>query len=410
MRILVITHYLPWPLNSGGNAAQFSTLKCLAQDHQFTVVCVLQKAEQLALPAVRFVGVPNDSSAPGRNRFFRSARKLYRWVREFFLAPASTSAPLPFYPFDLVSPGLLATVTAELAKGVDLCQVEYAELLTLGPWLPAGIPKIFIHPQIHYVYVQRFIEARGNANGYSSYMEAVIRAQEIAYLKFFQTIVTFSREDQKILQALALGGKVVSSPFPLPADVQIPERIPDAFNGTFFFLASEAHSANRDALEWMLAAIWPTIVKTLPDAKLQIVGEWTEKSRAEKSGPTVAFTGFVEDLSKTLSGGVMLVPVRIGSGIRVKILIALALGVPVVSTTIGNEGIDVADGKEVLLRDDPASFAAAAIELARNPTLWRSLAAAGKEVVQKNYAPETVRRQRNEIYAELRARHAASKP
>jgi glycosyltransferase involved in cell wall biosynthesis len=160
----------------------------------------------------------------------------------------------------------------------------------------------------------------------------------------------------------------------------------------------------------MLAAIWPTIVKTLPDAKLQIVGEWTEKSRAEKSGPTVAFTGFVEDLSKTLSGGVMLVPVRIGSGIRVKILIALALGVPVVSTTIGNEGIDVADGKEVLLRDDPASFAAAAIELARNPTLWRSLAAAGKEVVQKNYAPETVRRQRNEIYAELRARHAASKP
>lgn len=100
----------------------------------------------------------------------------------------------------------------------------------------------------------------------------------------------------------------------------------------------------------------------------------------------------------------MLVPVRIGSGIRVKILIALALGVPVVSTTIGNEGIEILDGREILLRDDPDDFAAAAIELARNPALWRSLAIAGKDAVQKNYSPETVRIRRNQIYERLLAR------
>ena len=412
MRILVITPYLPWPLNSGGNAAQFSTLKCLARDHQFVVVCPLHQPGQLAaiaqlkreLPEVRFVGVADYSQPQYRSRFLQIARDIYRSAREFFLSPANSSPPLPDYPFNLAPASLLAAVALELEKGADICQVEFVEMLALGAWLPKNIPKLFIHPQIHFVYARRFIEAKGDASGYAGYLEAVIRAQEVAYLNFFEAVVTFSREDQKILQSLPISGEVIASPFPVPADIHLGQEIPDGFDGSFFFVASETHSPNRDALEWLLASIWPKISKALPSATLQIVGDWTEKTKRQKAGPAIVFTGFIEDISSTLQGGIMLVPVRIGSGIRVKILIALALGVPVVSTTIGNEGIEILDGREILLRDDPDDFAAAAIELARNPALWRSLAIAGKDAVQKNYSPETVRIRRNQIYERLLAR------
>src|ERR1700722_149585 len=249
MRILVITPYLPWPLNSGGNAAQFSTLKCLARDHQFVVVCPLNQPGQTdaltqlkrELPEVRFVGGADDSQPQYRNWFLQIARNIYRSAREFFLSPANSSAPLPDYPFNLVSPSLLAVVNLELENGADICQVEFVEMLALGAWLPKNIPKLFIHPQIHFVYARRFIEAKGDANGYATYLEAVIRAQEVAYLNFFETVVTFSREDQKILQTLPLNGEVIASPFPVPADIRAGHEIPDGFIGSFFFVAYETH-------------------------------------------------------------------------------------------------------------------------------------------------------------------------
>ena len=97
----------------------------------------------------------------------------------------------------------------------------------------------------------------------------------------------------------------------------------------------------------------------------------------------------------------MLVPVRIGSGLRVKILTALAQGVPVVSTRVGGEGLLVQDGREILVRDEASEFAAAAVELAGKPELWRRLAMAGRAAAVKHYSAEEVRRRRNEIYASI---------
>jgi glycosyltransferase involved in cell wall biosynthesis len=102
----------------------------------------------------------------------------------------------------------------------------------------------------------------------------------------------------------------------------------------------------------------------------------------------------------------MLVPLRIGSGLRVKILAALTLGIPVVTTSIGAEGLLVNHGVEVLVGDSPEDFAKAAIKLAKEPALWSSLARDGQAAVKRNYSPAAVRTRRNEIYRSL----AAGKP
>ena len=97
----------------------------------------------------------------------------------------------------------------------------------------------------------------------------------------------------------------------------------------------------------------------------------------------------------------MLVPLRIGSGIRVKIMVAMAQGVPVVSTTVGCEGMLMRDGQDLLVRDSGTAFAAAAVELARTPALWKELAASGQAAIIQNYSPESVRLRRNQIYNAL---------
>src|SRR6185312_11616650 len=104
----------------------------------------------------------------------------------------------------------------------------------------------------------------------------------------------------------------------------IAAAVESGFDGNFVFLGSEAHRANADALAWLLKAIWPAILAELPGAELKVIGDWTPAWRAAHARERVSFCGFLPDLAPALRGSIMLVPLRVGSGIRVKILAALA--------------------------------------------------------------------------------------
>jgi glycosyltransferase involved in cell wall biosynthesis len=137
------------------------------------------------------------------------------------------------------------------------------------------------------------------------------------------------------------------------------------------------------------------MLRLLPSSRLVVIGKWDESFEAKHSSSRVAFAGFVEDLPAILRGGIMLVPLRIGGGIRAKIIAAMAQGVPVVSTSVGCEGLLVKDGQDLLVRDDVPGFAAAAVQLAAEPQLWRRLATAGQASVTQHYSPAGVRNRRN---------------
>jgi len=412
MRILVATSYLPWPMTTGGNAAQFATLKCLARDHQFVVVALIYSSDQRAdltqlqraLPDVRFIVVETWKQQQGifSVQFaVKMARKIYTAAKALSKSQNSGSPATPYFPFHSLPAKFIQVLNEELRKGVDIFQAEFAEMLPLGAWLPQSLPKLFVHHQVHFRYAQRFIETKGDANGYGDFLVATMRAQEIAFLKYFDTIVTFSHDDSAALKPFLNGTTIETSPFPLPSDLQVAEGKPVPSNGTFCFLASEEHFPNRDALAWLLGEIWPRISGALPSAKLNVVGVWSGKTQKALSGPKINFTGFVPDLSPIMKGSILLVPVRIGSGIRVKILAALALGVPVVTTTIGGEGLNEMNDKGMLTRDGADEFAAAAIRLTQDNELWQSMCIAGRNAVQANYSAESVRIRRNQIYDRL---------
>lgn len=406
MRILIATPYLPWPLNTGGNAAQYSTLESLREDHEFTLVAPFYRTEQASfvrelaakLPNVRVRGV--FCGGPTESGIDKTVRWAKRTARRVLRRPLLLGDGLPYYPFNPLPAPFIHAVHEELQRGVDLVQAEFAEMLPLGLWLPPQVRRLFIHHQIHTIYGERFLQAN-TSDPYSEYLTTWMSRQEQMYLQHFDGIVTFSDEDRRILSTWAGLKQVFTSPFPVPTDVGFATTLAPAFNGQFTFLGSEDHDANRSALSWLIKEIWPKIRSELPNSQLEVIGRWSESWQSVHPAEKMRYVGFLPSLAEAIQGRIMLVPLLVGSGIRTKILAALAQGVPVVTTKVGAEGLLAQEGIDLLVSDDANGFAAAATELAKSPEKWLALSRSGHRTVQKNYAPEQVRHRRNEIYAAL---------
>jgi glycosyltransferase involved in cell wall biosynthesis len=156
---------------------------------------------------------------------------------------------------------------------------------------------------------------------------------------------------------------------------------------TLIFSGSLSYSANYDALRWFLAAVFPCIQRAVPDVRLRVTGSTEGIDRAGlPGGGAVEYTGYVDDVRPLVaSSWVSVVPLRHGSGTRLKILEAMALGTPVVSTAKGAEGLSVTPGEDIILRDDPDGFARGVVELLQSSEHRRRLADAGRLLVRARY-------------------------
>lgn len=145
---------------------------------------------------------------------------------------------------------------------------------------------------------------------------------------------------------------------------------------------------NRDAVQFFLAEIWPCIVHARPSARFLIVGRNPPAAfvARHRRDPQVSFTGTVPDTAPYLArAAVAVAPLRVGSGTRLKILEAAALGKPTVATPLGAEGLEFTPGREILLATEPAAFAAAVLDLLASSVLRRRMGAAAQARVHADY-------------------------
>ncbi len=152
------------------------------------------------------------------------------------------------------------------------------------------------------------------------------------------------------------------------------------------FLGNMNYAPNADAARWIVEKILPRIVAARPDSELRLVGIAPDGLQASLTRPGVTFTGFVEDLRTVFADcSVALLALRYGAGTKLKVLEALAHGVPVVTTAIGSEGLNARDGVQLLVRESAADIAAAVLLVADNPELAASLGRAGREFVVRSH-------------------------
>ncbi len=178
------------------------------------------------------------------------------------------------------------------------------------------------------------------------------RFYEIPIYKNFDKIFAICRTDQTYITKIS--GKKVEV---LPPVINKPAKyIKNRINGSILFIGSLKWYPNKDAIYWFLTKIYPMIIKKLPNVKIDIIGHLPRRT-VFQNYPGVVFHGYQKDIEKFYQkAGVFIVPVRYGSGIRIKVLEAIAHKIPIVSTTSGLAGIEIKSLEDFLIADKPKEF------------------------------------------------------
>jgi len=152
---------------------------------------------------------------------------------------------------------------------------------------------------------------------------------------------------------------------------------------TLIYPGALSYDANHDAMAYFLSAVLPLIRRERPDVRLRVTGRATPSQIATLPNTEgVEFTGYLDDVRPAVARAwAEVVPLRKGGGTRLKVLEALALGTPVISTSKGVEGLVLQPGRDVLVADTPADFAAQTLRLLRSPALRADMAAHGRRTV-----------------------------
>lgn len=164
------------------------------------------------------------------------------------------------------------------------------------------------------------------------------------------------------------------------------------------FVGGFRHPPNVDAALWFGREVWPHIQQALPGVRLYLVGDSPPREVVALAGGDVEVTGYVPDVGEYLRRvRVSIAPLRYGAGVKGKINQSMSFGVPVVATTIGVEGMHLNPGLEVLVADDPSSFAAAVLRVHEDEELWARLAEGGRRNIAAYFSKEVARRTLREI-------------
>lgn len=164
---------------------------------------------------------------------------------------------------------------------------------------------------------------------------------------------------------------------------------PFALRQDLVFLGSFKHHPNVDAVTYFVKEILPLVRREIPQARLRIVGSGMVPEVASLAGDAVEVVGYVADLDPILdSARLMVVPLRFGAGVKGKINSAMAAGLPVVTTTVGAEGMGLEDGSSARIADDPTHFSKAVVELYSDPVAWETIAGGARLLLGHQFSPE----------------------
>jgi len=196
-----------------------------------------------------------------------------------------------------------------------------------------------------------------------------------------------SAEEKRLVEQLAVHGFPVAV---VPNGVDVNSYAGDFGSpepDSLIFSGALTYGANWEAMQFFLTQVFPLVKAQRPDTTLRITGhtDGTSQERLPQQ-PGVIFTGYLEDVRPAIAQSwISVVPLRRGGGTRLKILEAMALGTPVVATAKGAEGIEARPGQDLLVADDPASFAQAVVRLLANPALRQQLSSNGRRLVKQQY-------------------------
>jgi GT2 family glycosyltransferase/SAM-dependent methyltransferase len=237
---------------------------------------------------------------------------------------------------------------------------------------------------LHHIREARRLRLEGEEPD-SDFVE--VRGVERLLIRRSDLVATVSAEEEKVVQAFVHGTATVVLPNvhgPVVGDLPGFDERSD-----LLFIGSYLHPPNIDAMLWFVQEVMPLVTARVP-AHLTILGQEPPDEVRRLAGPDVTVTGYVPSVDEYFRRArVFVAPLRYGAGVKGKVGQAMTYGLPIVTTQIGAEGMGIVDGIHALVRDDPAAFAEAVVDLLASAELWNRIAAGSCELVRQ-YSPEAM--------------------
>jgi polysaccharide biosynthesis protein PslH len=383
MRLLFLTETIPYPLDSGGRIKSYHTLRMLSSAHEVHCHALVRDRALLggktALEAVacRVVLHPVPRT----------------WPRELASAAVSQITRTPF----LVRRHFHRAVLGQLRSASDRVRFDavycdHLSMLEYGRRL--GLPIVLDAHNVEFEIIRRHAATLGRSpvRLLAEVEWRRLRRYEQRWYRECRLIFSVSDVDAARIRSLAGRGVPVTT-VPIAVDAASLPPAAGSLEPRILFVGGLHWPPNADAVTYFARDVLPLVRAAVPDVTFTVVGRDPDTvARAIGDTRGIEFAGHVADLAPYYDRcRAMVVPIRSGSGMRVKILDALARGVPTISTTIGAEGIAVRSGEHLLVADDQASFASAVVEVLSNEMLAASLGRAGRALVADCYDTPVIR-------------------
>lgn len=389
MRILWVATKPPWPMRDGGRVVAVNTLRALRADgHECVVVSPFDPAREdraRLTAALRDVCEPHLVAAVPRSFgvsiVLACARGLPITIARHAVAPVTREMErlMSDRPFDVVhAEQLQALVQCDPAHRPSVPIVLRSHNVESDLWAALATLRPLLRPLVR----------RESAR---------LARHEAQAVRQVAAVVALTARDAERLRSLSRrrdGIHHVAAPFP----AGLPHATAALRGEPPVVLLAGGWLPNRDGATWFCRILWPEVLAQCPRGVLHLFGPVP----GVRSSPQLEVHEAPEDSREAFPpGAILAVPLRIASGVRIKILEAWARGAPVVATPEAAAGLDTSDGKELLIAPDPRGFATAVRRLHADTALARASVDAGRALLRARHDPARVARRLVEIYAEV---------
>jgi len=390
VKVLFLVRDLPWPPNSGARLRAHNLLVRMARQHRITVLGYWPPERNLPPEAELFDAVVPVPEPPRPNKLAFAAGLI-----------ANIASPTPYAVSKHLSREMQSAVERVASqKNFDLVHCDSLPLAQYALAVPR-IPKVLDEHNVEASIWRRHANCQGSMlkRLYAAIQASKMNRFEQQVCSKFDCCIAVSELDAREIKTHYGARNVVVVPNGVDTKLFTPFET-QAVPGRIVFTGSMDWLPNQDAVLYFAESIWPLVKRRLPHASFEVVG----RRPPESIKRTATQHGFhlvadAPDIRPHIAEAeVVVVPLRVGGGTRLKILEALSMAKPVVSTTIGAEGLELAHGTHILLADNPRDFADRICALLTNPGIRAKLGDNGRHLVVRHYDWDIAARALNEAW------------
>jgi glycosyltransferase involved in cell wall biosynthesis len=397
VRLLFLCVASPYPANNGRRMRTRALLQALASEgHDLTLLTFAEPGELAGVSTAFAECCREVRCVPLTLKSVTSSIDLFARLRGLFSAK-------PYFVQKFASSAMRQLIREHLGRG-DYDVVVCDTICSMVNLPPSPLPLLLDSVDVQHVILQRYLALEHNpAKKLYAWLEArKMRRWEEGACQMSALNLACSEYDARLLQSLAPASRVVVVPNVIDVDSYAVSADSDGL--TVLYQGGMDWFPNRDAVDYFVVEILPELRKLVSGVRFVVAGRRpSDEFRGRyASMQDVEFTGTVPDMRPVIANAaVCVVPLRIASGTRLKILEAAATGKAIISTRVGAEGLDFIPGEDIVIADDPQQFARAVADLLVDVSRRHRIGEAARKRAERQYSFATLRASLRRAFAEL---------